>query len=249
MPNQRRYLSLPTLSLGELAIHQVSRAYVMIETVSSGFGFIRQKACVIAPNHHHVPNRQHCARGRRRSRDAENITLRPNKTVVYNLSQFLQFSSITSSFSYSLDAVLVNTLHRKVTMTYTIVFYVKKQPALSYPDFEDHYENIHMPLIKAATGTTFPNKHVRYYVKRSSPVSNEDGSTSLPPAMIYGKPEAVNYDAVVMLDFDDEQAWKRYESELATSEKSKEIMEDALKFMELESVVAVALDGARVTER
>jgi hypothetical protein len=124
-------------------------------------------------------------------------------------------------------------------------YYVQKRSDLSDDEFQKHYETVHMPLVKAATGNAFPKKHSRYYIKFSSSAlcsSSGLGSTSTPhPMMIYGKSENVNYDCVVMLEFEDESGWKRYEKELATCKKSKEIAEDVLRFLDLGSPVAVAV--------
>jgi hypothetical protein len=103
-----------------------------------------------------------------------------------------------------------------------------------------------MPLVKAATGNAFLKKHSRYYIKFSSSalcLSLGLGSTLTPhPMMIYRKSDNVNYDCVAMLEFKDESGWKRYEKELATCKKSKEIAEDVLRFLDLGSPVAFAVE-------
>jgi hypothetical protein len=138
-----------------------------------------------------------------------------------------------------------STVHKNDAMSYYYIFYVQKRSDLSDEEFQKHYETIHMPLIKAATGNAFPKKHSRYYIKFSSSAlcsSSGLGTTSAPcPMMIYGNPENVNYDCVVMLEFEDESGWLRYEEELATCKKSKEIAEDVLRFLDLGSPVAVAV--------
>lgn len=109
------------------------------------------------------------------------------------------------------------------TSGFQLMMFGGRKEGLTPEQYRDHYENVHIPLMKNLTGDTFPLKHERHYVKR-------DGPPDFPAAVLIGNQADFNYDAVAILTYRDkahfDANWAFFEDE----ETAKLIKEDEAKF-------------------
>jgi hypothetical protein len=52
-------------------------------------------------------------------------------------------------------------------MPFTTISFETHKPGFSPADFAEYYEWVHVPFLKEAAGSSFPNSHARYYIKRN----------------------------------------------------------------------------------
>jgi hypothetical protein len=108
-------------------------------------------------------------------------------------------------------------------MPFTLVAYETRKPDLTPSEFQDYYDNTHMPIIKEAVGSAFPTSHARYYPKRQ-PNSNT-------PLMFIGSAENIHYDALVIMTFDNEQHVIDFQTKYADPEIFAKIGASADQFI------------------
>ncbi|KAK7423701.1 hypothetical protein QQX98_000891 [Neonectria punicea] len=86
---------------------------------------------------------------------------------------------------------------------------VYRNPDMTPGELKDHYENIHIPLMKSLAGPVFPIKHTRHYVGRATTAATiaEDGEVKY-PATIYTRKQAdFEFDCFIELEFESEAAF------------------------------------------
>lgn len=114
----------------------------------------------------------------------------------------------------------------------------RRRQDLTPAQFRDHYENVHIPLMRNLTGATFPLSHERHYVLRDSRNShnnnnNTDGGGSFPAAVLAGtSPDAIDYDAVAILTYRDKAHFEANWAFFEDPETSRIIAADEAKFSE-----------------
>ena len=103
----------------------------------------------------------------------------------------------------------------------------RRRQDLTPAQFRDHYENVHIPLMRNLTGDTFPLSHERHYVARA-----RDGG-SFPAAVLPGgDPAAFDYDAVAVLTYRDRAHFDANWAFFEDPETRRIIAEDEAKFSE-----------------
>lgn len=106
---------------------------------------------------------------------------------------------------------------------FQLLMFGRRKEGLTPDQYRDHYENVHIPLMRNLTGDTFPLTHERHYVKR-------DGPPDFPAAILTGEQADFDFDAVAVLTYRDEAHfdanWAFFEDE----DFSKIIKEDEEKF-------------------
>lgn len=129
-------------------------------------------------------------------------------------------------------------------MAFKILIFATRKAGTTPAQFRTHYEETHIPLIRALTGAAFPLSHVRRYLHRS----NRD-DINAPLTMLKGSPASVPFDVVSEVTFEDEQALKAFSDILARPELAERLKEDELAFLEPESVTITVLGEVNTTER
>ncbi|KAL5437898.1 hypothetical protein PMIN07_011803 [Paraphaeosphaeria minitans] len=76
-------------------------------------------------------------------------------------------------------------------MTCITLPFLTRKPILTLEQFEDCYENTHLPYIKSVFGQLAALKHRRWYLARAD--SKDSG---YPPLALAGKPEHFDYDCI-----------------------------------------------------
>ncbi|ORY18568.1 EthD domain-containing protein [Clohesyomyces aquaticus] len=133
-------------------------------------------------------------------------------------------------------------------MPYTIVLFVSRKPGLSTAQFKDHYENVHMAILKSVAGSTFPVSHTRKYVARvdsgagiRAGVSPGPGATSSTPVVLVGDVKEVDWDAYAELTFRDALHFQQFFAVVNEPEAAEKIQEDEVKFSDADKFKVVVL--------
>lgn len=108
-----------------------------------------------------------------------------------------------------------------------LLMFGRRRQDLTPAQFRDHYENVHIPLMRNLTGDTFPLSHERHYVARAQ----NDNSF---PALVLpgGDPAAFDYDAVAILTYRDRAHFDANWAFFEDPETRRIIAEDEAKFSE-----------------
>ncbi|OJD10604.1 hypothetical protein AJ78_08432 [Emergomyces pasteurianus Ep9510] len=120
---------------------------------------------------------------------------------------------------------------------FTAVIFVTRKPGISPAEFQDHWDNKHVPLLRRLTGPRFPLSHTRHYLKRDA----------APPAYaitaLVGDPTDITYDGFAVITFESEAAFQ----EFLPIMYHPEVIEDEKKFVDLTKSKAVALSNIQTT--
>lgn len=120
-------------------------------------------------------------------------------------------------------------------MTFTVLITVWRKPGMSMEAFYDHYENVHMPLIRELAGDKIPISHNRLYVERTGPGLKE---RMVQPSECG---DGIDYDAVAELNFEDEAHNLAYWKVLYAPEAQGRLTEDEYKFMDRSKLRIVSM--------
>ncbi|KAK7942640.1 EthD domain-containing protein [Apiospora aurea] len=113
---------------------------------------------------------------------------------------------------------------------YQLLMIGRRRQDLTPAQFRDHYENVHIPLMRNLTGDTFPLSHERHYVRRDDG-NGTDGT--FPAAVLIGTSQAaVDYDAVAILTYRDKAHFDANWAFFEDPETSKIIAADEAEFSE-----------------
>jgi len=104
-------------------------------------------------------------------------------------------------------------------MVYTVVCFLHKNPKLSNAEFQDHYENKHVPLVASRTDSSNkPLSYRRLYLPSS------------PSEMLVG--ERPNFDVVTELKFTDEAAFHAWSAAVNSGEGKELVEADMAQFLD-----------------
>lgn len=115
----------------------------------------------------------------------------------------------------------------------------RRKHGITPEQYRDHYENVHIPLMRKLMGDTFPLAHVRHYVHR-------DDLPKFPAAVFIGGQSDFEFDALAVLTYRDkahfDANWAFFEDE----ESRAMIENDEKKFSEW--VKGVVLETTVITD-
>lgn len=127
-------------------------------------------------------------------------------------------------------------------MTFTFLLFITRKPSLTPEEFKNHWESVHIPLLKEIAGDTFPTTHTRRYIAR--PV---ELNSSWPAAVLVGTQDDFTYDGVAELVFRDEEAFRKFFGVVSEPANKARIEEDEEAFIVREAMRAVGLGDTVVT--
>ena len=142
-------------------------------------------------------------------------------------------------------------------MTQSVLALIQRKVGTTPTEFYEHYENIHMPLLKELFSDVFPQSHTRYYVVRESPNvatssstagatnSSESRNAIFPASMIIGDAETVDFDVAVSVVFADQAAFERFMARMA--EVGERLLQDEESFTERAVLRIMKAGETRVT--
>ena len=156
--------------------------------------------------------------------------------------------SDSEGIPHLLTAIVESLTHTKINpptpkMPYTVIVHETRHPSLTPTEFADHYDNVHIPLLKEVVGEAFPVSHHRYYFKRAG----EGGEAT--PLVFYGTTEDFDYDAVVLMIFEDIEHFIGFKDAYEKSPRKAEIDAEEDTFIIKSKMKAVASEDAHVTLR
>ncbi|KAJ4393994.1 hypothetical protein N0V93_003211 [Gnomoniopsis smithogilvyi] len=134
-------------------------------------------------------------------------------------------------------------------MSYQILYFAYRKPGTTPAQFRAHYEERHMTKIKQMTADNFPLSHVRRYIHRTSidPSSTNPKASErnpyTPATVLSGTQTDFDYDAIVEMTFENEDAFKVFCGILQTPENAKWIAEDEGKFLDRQKQPPVVVLG------
>lgn len=168
-------------------------------------------------------------------------------------SSYFCFNAQLLYFYISLEKLLSRSLSNNNSiriMSYRILFLAYRKPGTTPAQFRTHYEQNHMTKIKAMTGQHFPLSHERRYIHRMSMDSAEtdndrssERNLKTPATVLSGTQADFDYDALVEMTFEDEEAFKTFYGILMEPENAKWIAEDEEKFMDRKKQPPVVVLG------
>lgn len=154
------------------------------------------------------------------------------------------------SFGCLASFAIPGTPSASTTMTgYRILFFAFRKPGTTPAQFRTHYEENHMTKIKEMTGQHFPLSHVRRYIHRTSvaSVSPDNGATernaNTPATILSGTQADFDYDAIVEMTFEDEEAFQAFYGILKEPENAKWIADDEETFLDRTKLPPVVVLG------
>jgi hypothetical protein len=124
---------------------------------------------------------------------------------------------------------------------------VYRKPSINPEEFREHYEMIHVPLVRKIAGSLFPLTHTRKYISREAKVV--EGNPEYIAHVMAGEQADVGYDAVVEMTFQDQAAFYEFGGFLAQPAVAKQIQDDCEEFMDMSKAPAVILSDVAETQR
>lgn len=121
---------------------------------------------------------------------------------------------------------------------------------MSIDEFKEHYENIHVPLLKSVTGASFPISHTRHYVARAESGAGDRAGVrtastkrleATAPVVLVGTKDDVAWDAFATLTFRDELHFQQFFALVNDPAAAERIQEDEEKFSDAEKFKVVVL--------
>ncbi|KAF3005622.1 hypothetical protein E8E13_002689 [Curvularia kusanoi] len=100
---------------------------------------------------------------------------------------------------------------------FTALVFGTMAPGLNLTQYADHYNNVHIPLVKGLTGSAFPTIHTRHYVGGN-------------PAFVNASAK-VDWDSMAIMSFRDQAHAVAFMSIIAKPEAAAAIAKDEEEFM------------------
>ena len=127
-------------------------------------------------------------------------------------------------------------------MTFTLVAQIKRKATLTPQEFRNHYDTVHVPLLKSLVGPAFPLTHTRHYITRllESPF----------PPMRYRegfKGSEIEFDAISIMVFRNAEHFEEFRNVFFQVEVQKTMKEDEERFQDTEWKMACKVEEPVVT--
>ena len=135
-------------------------------------------------------------------------------------------------------------------MTYAVIALFWRKPGTTPEEFQHYCETVHVPLVVSLLGPDNPKSHTRFYVSRqhiASGSASDTTNTSYPANFLVGGSDAVDFDAMAHIVFEDEEAFKRSLARRRDPEVGAKIAADEEKFLLREKVVITTASEAFIT--
>ncbi|KAL9091814.1 MAG: hypothetical protein Q9159_001186 [Coniocarpon cinnabarinum] len=135
---------------------------------------------------------------------------------------------------------------------FVVIAFVWRKRGISPAQFQSHYEDVHMQLLKDLFGKDFPRSHTRYYVTRESQYASTASSTStnFVPNVIVGTVEDFDYDAIVPIVFENREAFQSfYDRMMRDPAVVPRLNADEEKFVERKQLKVVGTSEAFITAK
>lgn len=123
-------------------------------------------------------------------------------------------------------------------MPIKMLLFVTRKPGMSPEDFKNHYENVHIPLVKSMGSEAFPLTHTRRYLAKTKEPWSEVYTTS---QILSGPPSAFEFDCIGELTYESIEHLQRHGALLQNEQNDPLIKADCEKFMDVAKSSTVLL--------
>ena len=134
-------------------------------------------------------------------------------------------------------------------MTFTVLQFYTRHPALTPYAFKNYYETNHIPLLQFLTRSHFPISHTRRYIQRSSSSNQPFSDNDHPAIIVVGKQSDFDYDVVAELVFENAAAFETFFMLISEEEAAEHIKEDEERFLIVGKTMAVVVGEVEVASR
>jgi hypothetical protein len=124
-------------------------------------------------------------------------------------------------------------------MPYNIVSFRTRKLELTSAQFQDYYDNTHMPIIKEAVRSSFPTSYARFYLKRQP-----DG---LSPLVFIGSANNVDYDAIIIMTFKSKHQLADFQAKYQQPDIAAKIGDSAKRFIVSSKLTVLGLEEPHIT--
>lgn len=116
---------------------------------------------------------------------------------------------------------------------------IYRKSGITSREFRDHYENVHLPLMRKISGELFPESHTRRYISFDA---GQDTSECRAPAQILaGSPSHFDFAAISEIIYRDMDHFEAHSALLQSKEHKTTVSEDCEKFMDVTKTVMILL--------
>jgi hypothetical protein len=134
-------------------------------------------------------------------------------------------------------------------MTYTIILFVTRNPALSPEEFKDHYENVHIPLAQRLCNGNWPFHFTRRYLARITRAGfGGPSNPDRPPLVLRGDAQDIDYDCVAEMTFESERAFQAFYRKVYEKDVAAKLAADETAFLEMGKTRIVVVGETLATE-
>jgi hypothetical protein len=118
-------------------------------------------------------------------------------------------------------------------MTYTIVLFITREPSLTLEEFQDHYENTHIPLAYSLVSDAWPTSFTRRYFARIhrkgfGGLANPDR----PPLTLRGEMTELDCDCIAEMTFPNEKSFQTFYKKIYERDVAAILAKDERIFLE-----------------
>jgi hypothetical protein len=162
-------------------------------------------------------------------------------SAAWVLSSFFTCSIVMATSMADRNAALAALPLEAVNSPYLVAAFETRSPNSSVASFIDYYDNVHVPIIKEAMGSSFPDTHARYYLKRQP-----DSDT---PVIFGGAVADFDYDVITIMTFSSEDHLNEFNTKYMDPAIGGVIMDSAAKFIVTSILRIVGLEPPHITTR
>lgn len=119
---------------------------------------------------------------------------------------------------------------------------VFRKAGTSAQEFRQHYESVHLPLMRSISGDQFPVSHIRRYIPKSRSGDHEQAQ------VVTGSSDEFLHDAVAEITYRDMDHFLAHSAILQSNEHRVTVQDDCEKFMDVAKTAGVLLQDGDVVE-
>lgn len=125
-------------------------------------------------------------------------------------------------------------------MVYQVMVFANRKPGVTHNEFKRRYEQ-HMRMVKEMCGETMPLSHTRWYPQH-------EGADDK-PVLLAGDGDETHYDAIVLMEFEDEAAFRKFHATLLTEETNARIEADEAGFWDRSRMKVFVVGDVKETRK
>jgi hypothetical protein len=117
-------------------------------------------------------------------------------------------------------------------MVQSVLIFADRKPGTTPEQFQKHYEEKHMPLIKELAGDQFPLSHTRRYIQRTEGKGSTEHNAGYPATILVGEQADFDCDCCAELVFAHLAALMTFKDTMAQPEKAARVAADEEHFLD-----------------